>query len=312
MTAFVVGAAFLMAAVALLAQALFADPVQRVAKRRLAGTAARTEPLWRTLYRSLVTGVDRVLKSRGWVPFRASELELADVRRPLGVVVTWVAGAAIVMFLAGTLLGRSPVEGVLLALLAPLLAKVTLRVRTNRRRRAFAQQLDPTLRVVASALRAGQSLPMALSSVAADAVSPMAEEMTRIINENRLGRDLVEAMRESADRMESEDLEWFAGAVQVQRDAGGNLNDIIDTVAETIRERAEIREKIRANASEGKASAWVLMALPIALGVAYSVLNPGYMDPLFITAVGRFLLVVSSALYVAAFFWMRAIVNFKV
>jgi len=312
MTAFLVGATFLTLAVGLLAQALFADPVPRVAKRRLAGTAARTEPLWRSAYRAVVTGVDRVLKSRGWVPFRASELELADVRRPLGVVVTWVAGAAVVMFLAGSLLGRSLFEGVLLALLAPLLAKAVLKIRTSRRRRSFAKQLDPTLRVVASALRAGQSLPMALASVAADAVSPMAEEMTRVINENRLGRDLVEAMQESADRMESEDLEWFAGAVQVQRDAGGNLNDIIDTVAETIRERAEIREKIRANAAEGKASAYVLMSLPIALGLIYSLMNPGYLDPLFVTTIGRILLALSTILYVVAFFWMRAIVNFKV
>jgi tight adherence protein B len=153
---------------------------------------------------------------------------------------------------------------------------------------------------------------MAVSSVAADAEAPVSEELARIVNENRVGRDMVEAMLESADRMRSEDFRWFAEAVEIQRDTGGNLNDIIDVVAETIRDRAEVREKVTAYAAEGKASMWVLMALPIALALAYTVLRPGYMDPLFVSGVGRALLVVSVLLYAAGYLWMRKIVDIKV
>lgn len=308
----VVGTILVVAAVGLFAQALLADPVPRISKRRRLGTEVVTDPLWKVTYRYLVSGVDRMLSSRGWVPFRASELEMADVHKPVGVIVTWVAGGAAVALMVGLLLGHSAVVGVLLALLVPVGAKVWLKIRAGRRRKAFAKQLDNTLRIISSALRAGQSLQIALHSVAADSAAPMDEEITRIINENRLGRDLVAAMLDTAERMHSEDFRWFAEAVDVQRDSGGSLNDIIDTVAETIRGRAEIREKIRAYAAEGKASCYVLMALPIALAVTYALMNPGYMDPLLHTTFGLMLVALSAVLYTISWFWMRAIIAIKV
>lgn len=308
----VLGSLLVAAAVGMFAQALLTDPVPRISKARRLGTVAKTEPLWRVVYRSLIDLVDRTLKRRGWVPFRASELEMADVKKPLSVVVTWVVGGSGAAFLIGMVLGRSIVTGLFLAALVPIGAKLTLRFRAGRRKKLFVKQLDNTLRIIASSLRAGQSLQIALNSVAADSVPPMSEEITRVINENRLGRDLVEAMKESSDRMESEDFLWFAEAVEVQRDAGGNLNDIIDTVAETIRGRAEVREKVRAYASEGKASCYVLMALPICLGVAYSLMNPGYLDPLFTKTIGQLLLGISGILYTVSWFWMRSIIDIKV
>jgi tight adherence protein B len=307
----IVGVLLMTAAVGLFAQALFADPVPRVPRSRRLAVSAPTEPLWRVTYRAIVNGVDRVLKSRGWVPFRSAELEMADVKKPPGVVVTWVVGATGAAFVLGFVLG-GVVAGGVMAIFVPVVAKLVLKFRAGRRRKAFANQLDNTLRIIASALRAGQSLPIALNSVAADAAAPMSEEITRVINEYRLGRDLVSAMLEAAQRNGSEDFRWFAEAVEVQRDSGGNLNDIIDTVAETIRGRAEIREKIRAYASEGKASCYVLMALPIALAVTYSLMNPGYMDPLFNTTLGILLLILSGVLYTISWFWMRAIIAIKV
>lgn len=308
----VLGALLIAGAVAMFAQALLGDPVPRVSKSRRLGTVVKTEPLSRVAYRTVVNAVDSLLKSRGWVPFRATELEMADIRKPVSVVVTWVVAGTGAAFLIGLVLGRSVVTGALLATLVPVGAKATLKIRAGRRRKEFAGQLDNTLRIIASALRAGQSLQIALNSVAADAAPPMSEEITRIINENRLGRDLVDAMTASADRMDSEDFLWFAEAVEVQRDSGGNLNDIIDTVAETIRGRAEIREKVRAYAAEGKASCYVLMALPIGLGVVYTLMNPHYLDPLFIHPLGRLMLAVSAILYTVSWFWMRAIVAIKV
>lgn len=312
MTLLIVGLMLVAIAMSALAYSLFSDPVARISKDRRTLSYVPREPLWRVVFHGFANGVDSVLKSRGWVPFRASELESADIKKPAGVVLSWIIIATVAAFGVGTIVGRSPVSGVLLAVLVPVFAKLVLRVRAGRRRKAFAKQLDNTLRIVASALRAGQSLAIALNSVASDSGAPMSEEITRVVNENRLGRDLVEAMTAAAVRMQNDDFMWFAEAVEVQRDAGGNLNDIIDTVAETIRDRAEIREKINANAAEGKASAYVLMGLPIALAVAYTIMNPGYMDPLISTSGGNFLLALSVILYGISWFWMRAIVSIKV
>ena len=308
----VIGVLLVVAAVGLFAQALLADPVPRISRQRRLGAKVASEPLWQVSYRAVVDRVDRLLKSRGWVPFRASELEMADISRPPGVVVTWVVGAATAALVIGYVLGGGLIAGILFAALVPVITKLVLKIRAGRRRKAFADQLDNTLRIVSSALRAGQSLQMALNSVAADAAAPMSEEITRITNENRIGRDLVVAMLDTAERMDSEDFRWFAEAVAVQRDSGGNLNDIIETVAETIRGRAEIREKVRAYSSEGKASCYVLMALPIGLAVVYSVMNPGYLNPLFTTTVGVLLTALSAVLYTISWFWMRAIIDIKV
>lgn len=312
MSALAWGALLVFTACGLLAYGVLHDPDARVSKGRRMADVAPSEPLAGVLYRGATAQVDRMMKSRGWVPFRVAELEAADVQTPPSVLLTWVIGGAVVGVLLGAVVAGNLLLGVILGLAVPVVAKLVLRRRVKQRQKAFAKELDNTLRIISSALRAGQSLPMALASVAADSDGPMGEEVTRVINENRIGRDLVEAMYDAARRMASEDFAWFAGAVEVQRDTGGNLNDIIETVAETIRGRAELREKIRAYASEGKASAFVLMALPVALGVVYSVMNPGYLDPLFQTPIGLVLLTASAVLYVVSYFWMRAIVNIKV
>jgi tight adherence protein B len=308
----VLGTLLIAGAVALFAQALLGDPVRRVSRRRRLDEDVATEPLWRTVYRGLVLRVDKVVGSRGWVPFRATELEMADIHKPLGVIVTWVTGASAVAGVLGLATGGGPVRMIMMGVLVPVGTKVWLRMRSGRRRKAFGKQLDNTLRIISSALRAGQSLPMAMHSVAADASAPMSEEITRIINEARLGRDLVQAMLDTAQRMDNEDFRWFAEAVEVQRDSGGNLNDIIETVAETIRGRAEIREKIRAYSSEGRASCYVLMGLPVGLAAIYSLMNPGYLSPLFGTTAGLLLVALSVVLYTVAWFWMRSIVAIKV
>jgi tight adherence protein B len=308
----VVGIVLVAAALGLFAQAVLADPVPRISKRRRLGVEVSSEPLWRVVYRVLVAGVDRLLKSRGWVPFRASELEMADITKSPGVVVTWILGGAAAGLLLGLALTESALVALVLAGLVPVGAKMALKVRAGRKRKAFASQMDNTLRIVSSALRAGQSLQMALHSVASDAPAPMSEEISRIINESRIGRDLVLAMLDTAERMDSEDFRWFAEAVAVQRDSGGNLNDIIETVAETIRGRAEIREKVRAYSAEGKASCYVLMGLPVALALVYSVMRPGYLDPMFSTTIGLVLTALSAVLYTISWFWMRAIIDIKV
>lgn len=312
MSAFAVGLGVVIVGFGAFAYALFGDPVPRIARRRRTRVEAEPEaPLVRVVAHRVGTGVDALLKKRGWAPFSAAELNMADVTVPVGLVVSWIVGGAALALLAGWLFS-GPLGGVILALLVPLCAKVVFRHRARKRRKAFAGQLDNALRIVSSALRAGHSLATALASVAGDANPPMSEELTRVINENQVGRDLVEALRASAERMQNEDLEWFAGAVAVQRDAGGNLNDIITTVAETIRERAELRQKITAYAAEGKMSSWVLMGLPVVLAIVYELLRPGYLDPMFETTVGRLLLVLTVVLYVAGYGWTRSIVNIKV
>jgi tight adherence protein B len=312
MSTLVTGAALVAASVALVSYALLADAAPRISKeRRTGGVAGPAVPLHRVLFRGFVAYVDRFMSSSGWKPFRASELEMADISRPASTVVAWIVMAAGGAFGVGFLVGRSIWVGLALAVLMPVGAKVVLRIRAGKRRALFARQLDGVLQMLASSLRAGQSFTQALSSCARDTSSPMSDELARVVNENRLGRDLISAMEETAERMDCEDFVWLAEAVAVTRDSGGNLNEIIERVGETIRERTEIREKVHAYSSEGRMSAYVLMGLPIVVAAGYSVISPGYLGPLFTDALGRALLGVSAVLFTISYFWMRAIADVK-
>lgn len=312
-TTLIIGIVLVAGAVAAVAYALFGSTAPRISKdRRRGSTAVPAEPLGRRIYKMFVDAIDLLLRQGGWVPFRAAELEGAGVHRPASVVLSWILIGSVGAFLAGFVVLGGVLGALLSAAAVPVVAKLVLKRRTGKRRRKFENQLDSTLRILASAMRAGQSLTMAMASVAKDAEAPMAEELHRVVNENRVGRDLVEAMLESADRMHSEDFRWFAEAVAVQRDTGGNLNDIIDVVAETIRDRSEIRAKVDAYASEGRASMWVLMSLPVALAILYSFIRPGYMNPLVETTIGRILFGSSVILYGLGYLWMKSIVDVKV
>lgn len=309
---FWLGCALVAAAVGLVGFALIGDTTPRVSKERIRGTADSGEPPLKALYRGFVELVDRVLRSRGWKPFGATELELAAVRIPASQLVSWILLASGGGLALGVVVRQNVALGLVVAALVPIGVKMWLRIRTAKRRREFNGQLDTTLQMMASSLRAGQSFPQAIDSCARDAESPMSDELARVVNENRIGRDIVAAMQDTAERMQCEDFVWLAEAVETTRESGGNLNEIIDRVAQTIRERAEIREKVHAYAAEGRMTSYVLMGLPVFVGVAYSFVSPGYLDPLFTTGIGRILLAGSAVMYAVSWFWMRAIVDIQV
>ena len=112
-----------------------------------------------------------------------------------------------------------------------------MKLKAGRRQAAFADQLDDSLQLMASSLRAGHSLLRAVDAVSQDAASPTAEEFARIVNETRVGRDLGDSLDEVAERMGSEDFTWVAQAIAIHREVGGNLAEVLDAVGHTIRER---------------------------------------------------------------------------
>jgi tight adherence protein B len=162
---------------------------------------------------------------------------------------------------------------------------------------------------MASSLRAGHSLLRAVDAVSQDAASPTAEEFARIVNEGRLGQDLVVAMHNTSERMASQDFGWVADAVAIQRDTGGNLTEILQRVGENIRERNELAKKVRALSAEGRISAWVMMAVPPALGAYLALMNGEMFKTAFITVAGFIILAVCLVLYLIGFFWIRKLVT---
>lgn len=305
------GVFLVLLAVILTVYLLTAAPVPRVPQeRRLAPGATASTPLEGAVDR-LEGGVEWILRSRGWKPFPARDLEMAGIRVPQASLVTSIVMSSFVALLVGYALGGVLI-GLLLAALVPFVSRAVINSMKAKRRGAFADQLESTLEVISSALRAGHSLPSALDTVAVDAQSPTAEEFARIVNEGRLGLDTVAAMRETAQRMDSEDFGWVADAVAIQRDTGGNLSEVLDRVGETIRERNTLAKQVRAISAEGRASAKVMMSLPILMALFMFWRSPDTFKPIFTTGTGQLLLAISAALYAIGYVWIRKLVDVKV
>jgi tight adherence protein B len=263
---------------ALLLLALVVLPAgpRRVPLSRLDPAVARPASALAGASAAAGAAVERVLARRGLAARGTAALERAGVAAALPDVVLLVGLGTVVLGALGLLLG-----GVLLALLfaalVPLGTRVLLGLRRGRRQAAFADQLDDSLQLMASSLRAGHSLLRAVDSVSQEAAAPTAEEFARIVNETRVGRDLGDALDEVAERMASDDFRWVAQAIGIHREVGGNLAEVLDTVGHTIRERNAIRRQVKALSAEGKLSAVVLMALPFGIVAFLLVTNPAYL-----------------------------------
>jgi tight adherence protein B len=254
--------------------------------------------------------VSSLLRRRGRSRALTVALEGAGVAMPAQDVVLLVGVGVLVGGALGVVLA-GPLLGLLLALLVPVLAKVALDGRTRRRQQAFAEQLDDSLQLMASSLRAGHSLLQALAAVASEAELPTSVEFTRIINETRVGRPLGEALEEAAGRMRCDDFVWVTQAVAINREVGGNLAEVLDGVSGTIRERNQIRRQVRALAAEGKLSALVLMVLPFGVGGFLLMSNPGYLAKFTASVVGYGLLLAAVVLLVTGALWLRKTVQVK-
>lgn len=254
--------------------------------------------------------IDKVLRTTGWRPYTEDQLAQAGIRSSVTQMVAITVLAAMIALLVGIAVSGMFL-GILAAILAPFVVRVVVSVKTTKRREKFNRQMAEAMTLFSSALKAGMNVPNALANTAAEMEAPMGEELARIVNESRLGRDLVAAMKETAERMESSDFQWISEAVAIQRDSGGRLSEILDRVIDTIAERNELREKINTLSAEGKMSGYVLLALPVAVGGMYTLMNGDYMALLFTTFIGRILLVSALALYVVGFLWLRQITKVK-
>ena len=260
---------------------------------------------------------DRTLRGRGVNGKLAEELELAGIRRSPAAVTLMIAGLAVVAFAAGAVIAAIRggvvvwVLPIALSVLVIIVGRIVIRGRIARRRAHFAEQLDDSLQLISSGLRAGHSLVRAVDAVSQEAESPTAEEFARVVNEHRLGRDLGDALQNCAERMQSDDLAWAAQAVAVHREVGGNLSEVLDHVGETIRERNQIRRQVATLSAEGKVSANVLIALPIAIAAVLCVVSPSYIGVFVSTPLGIGLVGVSLVLFVLGVLWLRAVVKIK-
>lgn len=314
MSMLLIGGVLGLAALLALVFFVIAPPVVRVSReRRSAPGVERVSALTKATERT-VNVIESASRGRRGM-FDAEQLALAGVAlEPSGaILVTFAAGT--VLALLGVVLGFgtlwSIVLALALALLAPVLAKIVLVARAAMRRAKFAEQLDDTLQLMAGNVRAGYGVVQALDAVARDADEPTSEEFSRAVNQTRIGRDLNEALMDTATRMRSDDFTWAAQAIAINRETGGNLAEVLEKVGGTIRERNQIRRQVSALSSEGRLSAIVLICLPIAVVLLLLLVQPEYLAPMVESVIGIFAIVIAGLLAIGGSLWMLAVVRVK-
>jgi tight adherence protein B len=184
--------------------------------------------------------------------------------------------------------------------------------RRGRRRKAFSRSLPDTLQLMSGSLAAGLSLAQSIDTIVREGSEPIASEFRRVLVETRLGVTLEDALEGVAERFESKDFEWVVMAIKIQRQVGGNLAELLDTVAATMREREYVRRQVAALAAEGKLSAWVLGGLPPLFMVYLLLTNYDYVIVMFQEPLGWAMLAGAATILAVGVFWMSRLVKVEV
>lgn len=307
---FIIGSAFCLAALALVMFALKPQQTAVPLDRRRPFEREVTPSQLSRFAGSAVRGVDRFLQRHPQRLYRREVLETAGVKLSQADMFILVAAGGCVAFLVGLTLD-GPLLAVLFLVLTPLIAHMILAQLTNRRRSKFDGQLGDILQLLTGGLRAGHSVLRAIDAAATEADSPMSEEMRRVVTETSLGKDLLAALTDTSRRMQNEDFAWIAQAIQINREVGGDLAEVLDHVNATIRERSEIKGQIKSLSAEGKFSAYILIALPFGIVAMLSVVNPGYVGVLLTDPLGWVMIGVSVVMMIIGSLWLRKIIDLK-
>lgn len=263
--------------------------------------------------RLLLALSERIIAARGLRERIEFDLDLAGVRlRPAEWLLVRFGIAVVLGVVLAAVTGAPMVCGPLGALLGWLGGRFFLKFRIGRRRTLFGEQLPDTLQLVAGALRSGFSLPQALDSMVREGTQPIAGEIARSLARTRLGVSVEDALDKAADRMRCQDLSWVVMAIRIQREVGGNLAELLLTTVGTMRERATVRRQIKALTAEGRMSAYVLISLPIGLGLWLFVSRREYVEPLYTRPVGWMLLGATAVSLCIGWFWMQKMIKVEV
>ncbi len=248
--------------------------------------------------------------TRGWWARLEQDLELARAAWTPRRVVATTGGAALLLVVV--IASFSPLLALLGLLAPPVATRSVIRWKLKRIRDAFADQLPTALQVLASALRTGHSFSGALGVVVDNSHEPAQSELRRVAQDEQLGVAPEVALRRMGERMANRDLEQVALLAELQRTAGGNTAEVLDTVVETIRQRGELRRLVRTLTAQGRMARWILTALPIGLTLFLWFMHPDIMGAFFGSSGGQAALLVAVMMVAAGSLIIQRIVDIEV
>jgi tight adherence protein B len=225
--------------------------------------------------------LDRSMASRSFFQKIKTKLAKADLKlRVIEYIGFQILAAAVLGLVAFFALNQGVIISVIAAIVGLFVPGFYVNYAAKKRINAFDNQLSDTLNLWVNALRSGYSVLQGMEAIATELSPPVSVEFERVVQEVRLGLSVSQALDNMLRRVPSEDLDLVITAVNIQREVGGNLAEVLDTISFTIRERVRIKGEIRTLTAQGRLSGWIISFLPIALGAILFVINPEYMQEL--------------------------------
>jgi tight adherence protein B len=313
-----IGAAFLVLLGALLL--LSFRPGVAVGKRIAAYTEPKrkaiempgVDPTKISMLSQLFAATEKIAGSFNYWKRTTRRLEQADLPlRTAEIVYIQMASALLLGVIGRFALGLSSLLELIPLLLGLAIPALFVRFMAKRRLNAFEGQLPETLITMAASLKAGHAFNSALASVVKEGADPTSKELGRVAQEIQLGMTSEAALEAMAQRMNSTNFGFVVMAVNIQRTVGGSLAEILDMVADTVRQRQQFSRKVKALTAQGRMSAYVLLAMPFLMGLAIFALNPAYMSILFTSAAGKVMIAGSLVMMGIGSMIIRKIVSFE-
>jgi tight adherence protein B len=292
---------------------------QRALDKRLQELSAPPEPgreeakgLIKTMHDGPLPSIERMLGNTTRGSALGRWIEQSGVKISISAVLIIAAGLAVLAALAGGVLAGSkwgwPI-GAAVGFAAPF---TFLKVKRSRRLRAFEEQFPDGLDLIARALKAGHAFATGLKMVADEMPEPVGPEFRKTFDEQNFGLPLKDALDNLTHRVPHLDVRFFATAVLIQRETGGNLAEILENLAHVVRERFKILRQVRVHTAHGRFTGYVLLALPAVLCFALMFINPEHMGLLFRERMGQMMLIGALVLQTVGYLWIKQVIKIEV
>jgi len=256
--------------------------------------------------------VDRFVGGTNAGSWLSNLIEQSGVATTPGGVVTMSLTAAIVVGLVAFLVSRMVPVGFAAAAAGLTLPVTWLKIKRGRRMRTFEEQFPEALDLLSRAIRAGHAFQTAMGMVAEELPAPVGVEFKKSFEEQNFGLPLKEALDSLAVRMPLMDVKFFVTAVQIQRETGGNLAEILDNLASVVRERFKILRQVRVHTAHGRFTGYVLLGLPAFLAVALMFISPDHMRTLFTARLGQMMVMGAIVMQSIGFVWIKQVIKIEV
>jgi tight adherence protein B len=239
-------------------------------------------------------------------------IEQAGSRTTPSAIVTMTIAAGAAAAAAAATFVHVPFAPVAAAAIGGVIPYGWLRHKRSSRLRKFEEQFPEALDLLSRAIRAGHAFQTAMGMVGDDLTAPVGPEFKKTFDEQNFGLPLRDALNQFAERTPLLDVRFFVTAVLIQRETGGNLSEILDNLAHVVRERFKIQRQIRVHTAHGRFTGYVLLALPAALAIVLSFINPEHMQVLFHEHLGKMMLLAAITLQTVGFLWIRHVIKIEV